>query len=244
MAQNVYDRDDFFRRYSRLSRSVDGLAGAPEWPVLRAMLPDVLGLRIVDLGCGFGWFCRWAQAAGAASVLGLDVSENMLARARSDTTGAGVRYERADLEQMTLEPVAFDLAYSSLAFHYVADAARLYAMIARALVPGGRLVFSTEHPILMAPEPQGWSGDPDGRRIWPLNRYFAEGPRETDWLSKGVVKHHRTMATTLNTLIASGFRIDRVEEFCPTDEQVRENPALAEERERPTFLLVAARLSP
>ena len=42
-----------------------------------------------------------------------------------------------------------------------------------------------------------WAGDPDGRRIWPLNRYFAEGPRETDWLSKGVVKHHRTMATTL-----------------------------------------------
>ena len=36
------------------------------------------GLRVVDLGCGFGWFCRWAREHGAASVLGLDVSENML----------------------------------------------------------------------------------------------------------------------------------------------------------------------
>ena len=40
--------------------------GAPEWPDLEAMLPPLSGLRVLDLGCGYGWFCRWARAAGAA----------------------------------------------------------------------------------------------------------------------------------------------------------------------------------
>jgi len=78
VAQNIYDRPDFFEGYSQLDRSTEGLSGAPEWPALRAMLPDVRDLRVLDLGCGFGWFCRWAREHGAAEVLGLDLSERML----------------------------------------------------------------------------------------------------------------------------------------------------------------------
>ena len=90
MTQNIYDNPEFFAGYSQLRRSREGLDGMPEWATLRAMLPDLAGLRVVDLGCGFGWFCRWARAAGAASVLGLDVSENMLARgARDDRRSCG-----------------------------------------------------------------------------------------------------------------------------------------------------------
>jgi SAM-dependent methyltransferase len=84
MTQNIYDDPLFFATYSRLGRSVDGLAGAPEWPSMRSLLPDMHGSRSLDLGCGFGWFCRWAREHGAAQVLGLDVSERMLARARAD----------------------------------------------------------------------------------------------------------------------------------------------------------------
>ena len=71
--------------FKQLSRSVKGLAGAAEWPALQALLPPLQGSRVVDLGCGFGWFCRWACQAGAVAVLGVDVSENMLSRARADT---------------------------------------------------------------------------------------------------------------------------------------------------------------
>ena len=67
MTQNIYDNEEFFAGYSRLPRSVEGLDGAPEWPALRAMLPELRGRRVLDLGCGFGWFCRWAREQGAAS---------------------------------------------------------------------------------------------------------------------------------------------------------------------------------
>src|SRR5690348_3808833 len=114
MAQNIYDNPEFFAGYSRLGRSIAGLDGAEEWPSLRALLPPLAGLRVLDLGCGFGWFCRWACENGAARVLGVDVSENMLARARTDTVDPAIEYMRADLEQLTLDPGSIDLAYSSL----------------------------------------------------------------------------------------------------------------------------------
>ena len=85
MTQNIYDDEEFFQGYSRLRRSVEGLDGAPEWPALRALLPNLSGLAVLDLGCGFGWFCRWARQQGAAYVLGIDISEKMLARGRAAT---------------------------------------------------------------------------------------------------------------------------------------------------------------
>lgn len=241
LAQNIYDDPAFFAGYAGLERSREGLAGAPEWPSLRAMLPPMTGLRVADLGCGFGWFCRWARGAGAAAVLGLDVSERMLERARAATSDAAISYRRADLEALELPAGSFDLVYSSLAFHYVAAFQAMLAAIRLGLVSGGHLVFSMEHPVFTAPRQQAWRREEDGRMTWPLDAYLAEGPRETEWLVPGVVKQHRMLATTLNDLLAAGFTLERIEEFGPSEAQVAARPAWAKERERPMFLLVSAR---
>ena len=241
MTQNIYDDPGFFEGYSRLPRSLLGLDGAPEWPALRALFPDLRGRSVVDLGCGYGWFCRWARQQGAARVLGIDVSEKMLARARVAAADPAIEYRRADLERLDLPPKAFDLAYSSLALHYVEDLACLLAAVHRALSAGGRFVFSVEHPIFTAPSEPGWSADADGRKTWPVDGYLCQGPRRTDWLAKGVVKQHRTVAGYVNLLLQQGFALTHLEEWGPSDEQIAARPALAEERERPPFLIVAAR---
>lgn len=242
MTQNIYDDETFFAGYSQLHRSIEGLDGAPEWPALRALLPELGGRAVVDLGCGFGWFCRWARQAGAVRVLGIDVSEKMLARARASTDDAAIAYTRADMETLALPPGSFDLAYSSLALHYVEGLERLLAEVHRALFPGGRLVFSVEHPIFTAPARPGWSTDAaGGRTTWPVDRYLDEGRRTTNWLAEGVVKQHRTLATYLNLLVGLGFTIAHVEEWGPTEAQIAARPEWALERDRPPFLLVAAR---
>jgi SAM-dependent methyltransferase len=241
VTQNIYDNPEFFAGYSQLGRSVEGLEGAAEWPALRALLPDLRGCSVVDLGCGFGWFCRWAREQGAAWVLGLDVSENMLARAQAETTDAAISYQQADLERLKLVEAGFDLAYSSLALHYVERLEALLATVHSALKPGGALVFSVEHPIYTAPSHPGWLASADGNRTWPVDGYLVEGPRTTDWLAKGVIKQHRTIGTYLNLLLRLGFSLMHVEEWGPTDAQIASRPALADERQRPPFLLVAAR---
>lgn len=252
MTQNIYDDPAFFEGYSRLNRSVQGLDGAPEWPALRALLPDLRGLRVLDLGCGYGWFCRWAAQQGAAAVEGVDVSVRMLERARAMTQAitpamaqslpqhATIAWRRADLETLDVAEAAFDVVYSSLAFHYVEHLAALLRTIHRALVPGGRLVFSIEHPIYMAPRAPGFCLDDDDNKSWLLNSYQMEGPRVTNWLADGVVKQHRTLGTLVNTLIDCGFTLSRLIEWGPTQAQVDAMPALAEERERPMMLLIGA----
>jgi len=240
MTQNIYDNPEFFAGYSRLGRSIEGLDGAAEWPALRAMLPELRGLEIVDLGCGFGWFCVWACQHGAARVLGLDVSENMLARARAATSDPAITYARTDLEQFDLPPASFGLAYSSLALHYVENLDQLLDTVRGALVPGGHLVFSVEHPIYTAPTHPGWASDTEGRQTWPVDSYLVEGPRRTDWLANGVIKRHRTVGSYLNALLRHGFAIAYVEEWGPNEAQIAARPELAIERHRPPFLLVSA----
>jgi ubiquinone/menaquinone biosynthesis C-methylase UbiE len=243
MAQNIYDNPEFFTGYSRLPRSVHGLDGAPEWAAIRALLPNLAGKRVVDLGCGFGWFARWAKQHGATHVLGLDLSENMISRARADTKDPGIEYVIADLDQLKLPEASFGFAYSSLTLHYIKDLERLVKTVHRALVPDAYFIFTIEHPIYMAPTHPGWTVDQDGHKTWPVNRYSVEGPRTTDWLAKGVVKQHRTIGTTLNTLIGAGFTIRHAEEWAPTAQQIAANPNLADELERPMILIVSGKRS-
>src|SRR5262249_55531404 len=119
--------------------------------------------------------------------------------------------------------------------------ARLLAQIHAALVPGGSFVFSAEHPLYTAPMAPGWSIDAAGNKSWPVDHYLVEGKRTTNWLADGVVKHHRTLATFINLLLRAGFTLTHVEEWGPTDPQIAALPSIADERHRPTFMLMAAR---
>lgn len=245
MAQNIYDDPDFFVAYSELPRSARGLAGAPEWPSLAALLPDLSGRHVVDLGCGFGWFCRWAVEQGAAAVHGIDLSTQMLGRAVHDTRAAGlsgrISYERQDLDELALPAATFDLAFSSLTLHYLDDLDRFLHVLHDALVPGAPFVCSVEHPLFTSPSSPAFTTDATGRTIWPLDRYLDEGPRTTDWLAPEVIKQHRTIGTYVRLLRDAGFGLTDLVEWGPSPEQVGAVPEWAVERERPPFLLMAAR---
>jgi len=242
-AQNIYDDPEFLAGYVTLDRQIHGLDGAAEWPTLQSMLPDMDGRRVVDLGCGFGWFTRWAGEHGAATVLGVDVSTKMLERARSETAASNIAYRCADLDLVDLEPGTADVVFSSLTLHYVRDLSRLMSMVAASLTPRGSVVFSVEHPIYSAPTTQRFETSDAGDRIWPLDNYLVEGERVTNWFVDGVVKEHRTVATYANTMIESGLVLDRIEEFgSPAEaaEAAGPRPESADDRHRPWFLLLKA----
>ncbi|KAK6857202.1 hypothetical protein PG995_007389 [Apiospora arundinis] len=111
--QNLYDNDPaFYAKYAELHELVPETqqAGVPDMSTLHELLPSLSGKRVLDLGCGDGWFSRWASARGAASVKGVDVSAAQLDKARELTDmhraylqesrgseGAAVEFVRADL---------------------------------------------------------------------------------------------------------------------------------------------------
>ena len=241
MAQNIYDQEGFFRQYIELPRQKIGLDGAPEWPSLRAMLPaDLTRKKLLDLGCGFGWVCRWAREQGASEALGVDLSENMLAKAKAFPEDAGIKYLRADLDSLEVPPNTYDVVFSSLTLHYLKDLPRLTAQVFSTLKASGMFVFSVEHPLWTSPSSPEFIQDSEGRTIWPLDRYLDEGDRITNWMADGVIKQHRTLATYINTLLEAGFTLSAIDEWGPSDENIAANPGWEKARIRPPFLLMKA----
>ncbi len=241
MKQNKYDDAGFFEKYSQMPRSLGGLDAAGEWTTFRALLPELHDKKVLDLGCGFGWHCRYARERQARSVVGVDLSENMLERAKAMTDDSQIEYRHLAIEDIDFSEGEFDVAISSLAFHYADRFDIICQKVYRFLAPRGTFVFSVEHPIFTALAAQDWYYGPQGEKLhWPVDNYHDEGSREAKFLVNDVIKYHRTVATYVNTLIDSGFRIMKLSELQPSQEMLDNNPAWQEEVRRPMFLLIAA----
>ncbi|WP_417815769.1 class I SAM-dependent methyltransferase [Thalassospira alkalitolerans] len=241
--QNVYDNPTFHEGYRSLRQTGTGLNDVLEQPALHSLLPEnLIGLDILDLGCGFGDFVRYACNHKAASVIGMDVSARMLASARQITDDETITFEQGAIENLAATSFAnqqFDLIVSSLALHYVADYRTAIINIANQLKSGGRFVFSVEHPICTALAGQKWHKDAKGNELfWPVDNYREEGPRHTSWFIDDVIKYHRTVETYVNGLLDAGLQLNRLLEPEPV-----KNAADAKwenHRRRPPFLLLAA----
>jgi ubiquinone/menaquinone biosynthesis C-methylase UbiE len=242
MKQNKYDDDIFFNKYSNMSRSKNGLEGAGEWHELKKMMPNFKDKRVLDLGCGFGWHCRYAVENGARSVIGIDISQKMLSEAKSKTKYGNIEYICMPIEDIDFPEESFDVVISSLALHYVKSFEDVLVRVYKCLSKGGDFVFSVEHPIFTAQGPQDWYYDDKGNILhWPVDHYFTEGIRNAKFLGEEVIKYHRTLTTYLNSLIKIGFEITGVVEPKPAENMLNTVPGMRDELRRPMMLLVSAR---
>lgn len=242
MKQNKYDDDIFFNKYSKMSRSKNGLEGAGEWHELKNMLPDFKDKRVLDLGCGFGWHCRYAVENGAKSVIGIDISQKMLSEAKNKTKCGNIEYICMPIEDIDFPEESFEVVISSLALHYIKSFEDVLDRVYKCLSTGGDFVFSVEHPIFTAQGPQDWHYDDKGDILhWPVDHYFTEGIRNAKFLGEEVIKYHRTLTRYLNSLIKIGFEITGVVEPKPEENMLNTAPEMLDELRRPMMLLVSAR---
>ncbi len=241
MQENKYDNPEFFEAYGNMARSQKGLEAAGEWHAFRQLLPDLKDKRVLDLGCGYGWHCRYAAEQGASFVLGIDLSTRMLEKARSMTADPKIRYENTAIEDLEYGPSSFDVVLSSLAIHYIPDFDGLCQKVYRILSSHGSFVFSVEHPIFTASGEQDWIYDTEGNKAyWPVDRYFMEGSRKTKFLEQEVIKVHRTMETYFHGLLQHGFSITGFVEPVPEEKMLLENPDWKDELRRPMMLIISS----
>jgi SAM-dependent methyltransferase len=113
--------------------------------------------RVLDIGCGLGQTtCEAARLAWAGSVLGVDISESAIERARELARSQAVRnvaFECADAQVQPFPQERFDLAMSRFGTMFFADPEAAFANIGRALRPAGRLVMM----VWQAPERNEWN---------------------------------------------------------------------------------------
>jgi SAM-dependent methyltransferase len=108
---------------------------------LRAAYGIRPGDEVVDIGCGTGLTTHEARAAAPGGVVGVDVSERMLERARqltADEPLGSVRYELGGAQVHRFDPAAFDVAISRFGTMFFSDPAAAFANIAAAMRPDAR----------------------------------------------------------------------------------------------------------
>ncbi|WP_433622391.1 class I SAM-dependent methyltransferase [Nocardia sp. CA-120079] len=174
-------------------------------------LGEVAGKRILEIGCGSAPCSRWLAGQGAHPV-GLDLSMGMLTRGLAAMARGGPRVPlvQAGAEALPFADESFDLACSSFgAVPFVADSELVMREVARVLRPGGRWVFSVNHPMRWI-----FPDDPGPAGLTASIPYFDRTPYvEVD--SEGAptyVEHHRTIGDRVREIVAAGLVLDDIVE--------------------------------
>lgn len=115
---NEYDNDVFFAQYAQMDRSKGGLVAAGDWHQFQPLFPPLEGMAVLDLGCGYGWHCKYAADHRAAQVLGIDLSEKMLAQAEQRNRDGKIQYRHCGIEVYEYPERAWDIVVSDLALQH------------------------------------------------------------------------------------------------------------------------------
>lgn len=108
--------------------------------VFNELMPyNLTNLKVLDAGCGTGWFSREAQARGAA-VTALDVGEELLAQVAKK---AKVKTKVGSVLKLPFKDGTFDIVMSNEVIEHVTDARKAIKEMSRVLKPGGLLVITT-----------------------------------------------------------------------------------------------------
>lgn len=237
----IYDNENFFSHYAQMSRSREGLEAAGEWHQLKPLFPPLEGKSVLDLGCGYGWHCRFCEDQGAGPVLGIDSSRKMIQEAGRRSQGRAIDYRVCAVEDYEFPENTWDLVVSNLALHYIEDLDFVFEKVYATLKEGGTFLFNIEHPAFTAGVGQDWIYTEEGEpACWPIDDYFVPGKRSALFLGCQVEKYHHTLTQILMGLLNQGFTLEAVEEAQPPEEMMG-IPGMEQEKRRPMMLLVKAR---
>jgi SAM-dependent methyltransferase len=213
-------------------------------PVQVAMCGDVAGKRLLDVGCGTGYFSR-DMARRGAQVVGVDVSPRMVEHARRHEAASplGIEYRVGDAAEIAawFAPGSFDMATSCMALQDMPDIPTVLRAVHAVLKPRGRLVASITHPCTDTPFRE-WQRDESGRRrCLCVDRYFDRVPVEYTWrgwaYDFATPALHAPLEDWFAWVFDAGFELRAFREPRPTEEALRARPDLEDAAKVPYYVM-------
>ena len=165
------------------------------------------GEKILDLGCGYGFYTDYFRSIGA-EVIGIDASEKMIEIARE-------RYPRTEFSVMDItmplsyESNAFDMVFSNQVFMDIENIEHIFAECKRILKPGGILYYSIVHPAFYDCH---WLKDENGYRYAKVIEKYIEPYQFTNEFWGKTAHFHRSLSYYLNVAAQNGFVLKHTSE--------------------------------
>jgi SAM-dependent methyltransferase len=225
-------------------------------PAFLTMLPEVVGLAGLDVGCGEGHNTR-VLAEHGARMTGVDISLSLISHAREAEKAhpLGISYEATSAVELSFDDASFDFATAFMSLMDIPETGRVFAEIFRVLRPGGFLQFSISHPCFETPHRKTLRDESGRAYAREVGDYFRKLNGEVEeWLfsaappevragtrSFHVPRFTRSLSEWLNLLIDTGFVLERFGEPRPSDEVVWKRPRLQAAQVVALFLHVRAR---
>lgn len=185
-------------------------------PVVRRVLGKVKGKKVLELGCGNGYFARALARAGAA-VTAIDGSSRFvsLAKQNEQRKPRGVRYLRRDAAKLVgIRSRTFDNVVANMVFMDIPHFQLAIREASRVLTQGGRLVFSLVHPIY-----SDWQHAVvtyNGKKYYAriLKKYLSETSDDRMYWKIGhtTVHYHRPLQSYFHALRNAGLLIKDLHE--------------------------------
>jgi SAM-dependent methyltransferase len=200
-----------------------------ERPAVISLLPSLMNAKVLDVGCGSGWYAEYLLSRGA-TVTAFDLNSDFVTLTRT-RVGERARVLQADLADPLdfAEDGELDVVVCPLVMHYLKDWQPAFREFHRILNLHGVLVFSTHHPFM----------------DWKLHNkedYFAVELLEDEWKIGKVRFYRRPLTAISQALDSTGFFIERLLEPQPTEDFRRVHPEGYEHlATNPWFLVVRAR---
>lgn len=173
-------------------------------PILLRLLGDVSGRRVLDAGCGNGYFSRMLAERGAR-VVGVEPTDSMVtfARDKEAESGQGITYVQADLTRLPDLGGPFDTVVCSMVLMAIPDWKPAMRASVECLRPGGLFVFALVHPAFELLR-STWRDHGEYRTRRYLDEYEIVQPDASDF--------HRPISAYLNQLASLGCRLREVVE--------------------------------
>jgi 2-polyprenyl-3-methyl-5-hydroxy-6-metoxy-1,4-benzoquinol methylase len=232
------------RRTKNVELALELALGSPmliEVPHVLKALTDVRGKKILDAGCGGGFYSLWLAERGA-EVLGIDASKRMIriAKEKASRKMLDAEFSIGDITDLGVEDGVFDVVLSTLVLMEVGRLNKAVSELVRVARKEGDIVISIQHPTLTAGD---WERESGQKLFRKLDDYFAERDLETAWEDEGGERlsfkyYHRPLQDYVQPFLERGCALTYLVEPSPHETYKILNPKEYEDTRRiPHFIV-------
>ncbi|HYC80090.1 MAG TPA: class I SAM-dependent methyltransferase [Candidatus Binatia bacterium] len=212
---------------------------------LEKLVTNIQGLKVLDAGCGNGYFSNWLKSRGA-DVVGVDGSEQMVKLAKERFPQ--IQFSVHDLLNITDIPErSYDLILANMLVMHLSDTSTFFQEAKRLLKPDGQFIFSVLHPCFNYPTSKLYKTLLDKLTFAKASAlaydYYSQGKgRFESHLGSPLTHYHRTLEDYTNQLEKAGFVITKIVEPHQLPEQfLKANPKFEYAQRLPRFIFFSCR---